>query len=173
VISLFSGMEDYETLMQLFGAVQLAGPNLSAHTVAYGATGANPSYVGMYGWQRAFTYASGLGDSPAPFAPPASPAAGYAPGDQSFLKGMEEERWDPSGVPAGGAYPNEVTGGCFRLIDNMQRFSMQADASHNLVGWSSAKYQPPETQGIPPSTAPMPPCDGDHAGYDPYAGDPG
>lgn len=155
--------EAYEELMQLFSAIQLAGPNLTAPHVAGGELGRGPGYVGLYGWQRKFSY------DPSRLSP-ASPAAGFGPADRSFLKGMEEERWDASGSPPGGSEPSDCFGGgvgapkvvlgCFRIINNAQRFSEPGDESHGLDAWSSARYD--ETQGS--ASTPTPPCTGDEQG---------
>ena len=162
VMDPFSGMGTYETLMQVLSALQLAGPSPSPTRAASGDPGRDSSYVGLYGWQRRFTYDASLGNSSAPLSPPASPAAGYSPGDYTFVRGMIEQRWDPTGVPAGGPYPSELMAGCFRIINNSQRFAFTADRAHHLDGWGSGSYD--ETQGIPPAATPLPPCTGDSWG---------
>ena len=155
----YQGTEIYEELMQLFAAIQLGGPDPTPAHVASGDTTRGSSFVGLYGWQRVFGF-----DAAGPVLPPASPAAGYSLADHAFLKGMEEERWDPSGTIPGPHFDTGSAGsagftGCFRIIDNLHRLAGEADLGHRLIRFSSARYD--ETEGIPPSTTPLPPCTGD------------
>ncbi|MHB8718626.1 MAG: hypothetical protein ACYDAC_07010 [Candidatus Dormibacteria bacterium] len=99
-----SGPAIYEGLMQLFGAIQMAGPGLTPASVS----------TGMARW---------ISPSPGPF----SPEARYAPGSSSFIKDFMEERWDPKGVPPGGAQGSSSTpvqGGCYRLVENGDRHDL-------------------------------------------------
>ncbi|MHB8510256.1 MAG: hypothetical protein ACYDGR_16695 [Candidatus Dormibacteria bacterium] len=98
------GQTIYEELMQLFGAIQLAGAHLTAQSVE----------AGMDTWHR---------QSSDPF----SPTASYTPGSYSFVKDWMWERWDSSATPPGGAQEPGLGGsqdGCYRLVDDGARFDL-------------------------------------------------
>ena len=141
-ISIRTGLVTYERLMQLFAAIQLAGPNLTPDHVAGGdpidsqSHGAG-TYVGMYGWQRKATGST-------------SPAAGYTAAHHSFLRGMIEEKWDSGPTWEGDCAPQtpypEVAQdiGCYRMIDDGGWFGGpgvlddQGNGSWHVSSWPDA-----------------------------------
>ncbi|MHB8507993.1 MAG: hypothetical protein ACYDGR_04995 [Candidatus Dormibacteria bacterium] len=99
----WQGFSAYESMLQLFSAIQLAGPHLTPANLEQG----------MRTWIRT---------SPDPF----SPTASYAPGTYDFVDDFAWFRWDPSGTPPGGSQteiaPGASPGGCYRMVDDGRRF---------------------------------------------------
>lgn len=151
VVSMRTGLDTYEKLLQLFAAIQLSGPDLTGDHVARGDPG-NPhgygTFTGMYGWQRGASVAPGS----------SSPPAGYTPDHHAFLKGMAEVRWDGTGVPPGGPYPDAGVeeNGCYHLVDDGQWFGADRFRSDPLNRiWQLAPWT---GDG---SSRPSGPCTGD------------
>ena len=147
-ISMVNGFGTYERFMQLFAAIQLAGPTLNPHTVQWGTTGRG----GLYSWRRGFSATTGPLDSKS------SPAAAYTPDKHWFLSGMTEERWDTGGVPPGGPYQSVfgTLNGCFRIIDPATRYS--ADGWPGTSRWPSGPDSDHSNQSVLSA-----PCTGDYA----------
>ncbi|MHB8509815.1 MAG: hypothetical protein ACYDGR_14405 [Candidatus Dormibacteria bacterium] len=98
------GQVVYQELMQLFGAVQLAGPRLTSASVE----------SGMQSWHR-------------PSTDPSTPSASYDAGSYSFVKDFGWVRWDATGSPPGGVEGNGgAGGGCYRWVDGGARFDSTA-----------------------------------------------
>ena len=153
VVGARTGFNTYEKLMQLFSAIQLAGPELTPAHVAAGDPRRGATFVGLYGWQRRFG-PDGAGA--------VTPAAGYSPAHHAFLRGMNEVRWSQNGVPPGGEYihvgVNDV--GCYLVIDALQRFADQVDSEHRVDRWPG--YDDSDQPNARNPTAPQ--CAGDLEG---------
>ena len=130
-------MPVYETLMQLFSAIQLSGPPLTPTNVEHG----------LYTWRRAFSVTSN------PSLSPSSPAAGFTSADHSFIKGMVEELWDATGIPPGGPsqtspfWSGSTGNGCYRIIDHVERRS--AVTWPGTTPWPNADHSNESAQSAP------------------------
>ena len=91
----WQGAAIYSSLMQLFTAVQMAGPSLSAQRVQ----------------QALFSRQVKSSD-------PFTPSGRYAPGRHAFISDFMIQRWSSSASPPGG--PSGT--GCYQLILNGQRY---------------------------------------------------
>ncbi|MHB8508007.1 MAG: hypothetical protein ACYDGR_05070 [Candidatus Dormibacteria bacterium] len=98
----------YEQYLQLFSAIQLAGPRLTPSQVE----------TGMRTWSRH------AADS-------FSPSATYAPGTYDFVDDFAWMRWDQAGIPPGGSQANGVgttnPTGCYRMVDDGHRFGTSSE----------------------------------------------
>jgi hypothetical protein len=108
----FIGPLIYEELMQVFTAVQMAGPNLTPGSV-----------------ERGFaSFRRNAADDGS------SPTAYYTPADHTFVKDLMLVRWDVAGTPPGGSDPSVGGGaaGCYRELDG--------GARHLEDGWPSGDH---------------------------------
>jgi hypothetical protein len=99
----FTGYTIYEELMQVFGAIQMAGPDLTPQNVARG----------MQRW-HSDDVSQGY-----------NPRGGFQGGSATFIQDLMEERWDTTGIPPGGVQQdNNDAGnatGCYRMVELARR----------------------------------------------------
>ncbi|MHB8509816.1 MAG: hypothetical protein ACYDGR_14410 [Candidatus Dormibacteria bacterium] len=89
------GMAIYNGLLQLFSAIQQAGPHLTAADVQRGLDGRRVAGADQF-----------------------SPSGGYSAGDHALINDFMLERWSPTGTPPGG----RANSGCYLLMGAGARY---------------------------------------------------
>ncbi|HZU74555.1 MAG TPA: hypothetical protein VE990_17490 [Acidimicrobiales bacterium] len=91
----FYACADYNDLRQIFDGIQVAGPRLNPHTIDQGFHAIPPVASNN----------------------PQVPACYYKPNDYTCIKDAALEWWDPTGQD-----PNSSNKGCWRMVENGNRF---------------------------------------------------